>query len=631
MQKRVKAIILCLLLLALCRVSAGPHVRSMQSESAPRKLLRHHHSFTVRYGTPEYGFGGALLNKSDLTFLLYKTLMGRPEEIKMERDGDFWKATFTLSDTSVKMILFAFQASDSPTPEARAQTDDNEGQFWDLLVVDETGKPVRGAHEAKALSHTGYGGKRPENVDRALEEIRKELSLYPDNYTAKTQHYTILLRKSENASRIRSEIAEDIEATLQQHPDDEEAVLFAVSAYRMIGETEQAARLENLLIQKNPQGEQAAQKAFSQIIQIEDAEVRMEKLGAFLSEFSNSRMTEFALAQYATAAIELNDTTRMISVGDKLLQNSSTPAAASGLAGIATAFSEGAVELPRAEAYARKALDLILATRSSPPPSQIVPADWEEQLKATEARYRDILGWVLFQQGQMENALAELIKAEEDISQPDIYYHLAQTYHESGNVDQALLNYARTIAFGGELGDWAYDSFVQLWEMNQRDPETIDAYLNEQQDWIDDLYQTKILAKRAVRTAPDFELEESDGGWVSLSDQKGSVTLLCFWASWSESSRMLLDELKHLSDEYGSDVLFLTVSVDRSIDALDSFVRKHRIPFPVLLNDETDKAYDLMGVPTLFVIDAEGTIHFEHRGHRPDIQKVLSIELEDLL
>ena len=64
---------------------------------------------------------------------------------------------------------------------------------------------------------------------------------------------------------------------------------------------------------------------------------------------------------------------------------------------------------------------------------------------------------------------------------------------------------------------------------------------------------------------------------------------------------------------------------------LDRFLKDKQVELPILYNDGTDKDYGLQGVPTVFVIDAKGNIHFEHRGYKPDIKEILSIELEDLL
>jgi len=321
----------------------------------------------------------------------------------------------------------------------------------------------------------------------------------------------------------------------------------------------------------------------------------------------------------------------MVTIGDRLLEKSTSPSAASALAGIAGVLSEKQTELDRAIAYAKSAITIIRSTQSSTKPPEISPTEWSEQLRTTEARYRDILGWAYLQQGKVIQGLSELREAVKGTSQPGVYYHLAAALQKSGDVDEALVNYGRAVAFGGEIGNMAYDVFYDLWMQSQKNPEEMDAFLDEQAEWIEENYRERVLSQRSIRSAPDFELQDLSGGWVRLSDQKGNVILLCFWASWSKSSRLLLQELQNLTDSYGMDVLFLTITTDVNLTTIEEFVHKNQLNLPVLLNEETDQDYGLRGVPTLFVIDSEGSIHFEHKGYRPDIREILKIEFEDLL
>ena len=93
----------------------------------------------------------------------------------------------------------------------------------------------------------------------------------------------------------------------------------------------------------------------------------------------------------------------------------------------------------------------------------------------------------------------------------------------------------------------------------------------------------------------------------------------------------LLKELEKVAETFGQQVLFLSIAVDTDYEEIEKTVRRQGIIFPVLLNDETDRDYELRGVPAVFVIDGSGNIHFEHQGYRSDIENVLIVELDDLL
>ncbi|RQV96320.1 hypothetical protein EH221_04945 [bacterium] len=565
---------------------------------------------------------------SQLQLFVYAHLLDTPEMIDMKKRNGIWEAVYTLTDTSVKMLMFTVQVEVSEKQSIIG----SQNVFQDMLVYDEANRPVQGAHQARALSYTGLGGLRNEDLDLAVQEIEKELELYPDNLSARNLFYTLLLKANNYSSRIRNQIKREIDEMLYRNPTDENTMNFAIGGYRLIGEMDVAQKVEDDLIEQNPKGNQASVKTFDEIMQIENTEDRAQRLDGFLVAFPESPLMELALSNLASAVIELDDLARLTDIGDRLLYASTTPTAASGLAGIAGVLSEKQIELNRASAYIDRALTLIRSsTLSMEPPPEMTEKEWEERIHLTEARYRDILGWIHFQQGKIESSITELRKAAEETSQPGVYYHLAEALNASGNTDEAILYYARAAAFDGEIADNAYDKFTDHWLQFKPETEDMDLFYRQQKEWIDNHYRDNVLSQRINRRAPDFELSSLRNERIKLSDQKRSVVLLCFWATWSTSSEMLLETLKLLYENLGQKVLFLTIAVDMDESDIRDYVIEHRIALPVLFNDGTDEDYQLQGVPTLFLIDQNGEIQFEHKGYRSDIERLLMIEAEYLL
>ena len=602
----------------------------VDQQSGTEALLTYNKPFSIRYRFSQYSPRALQKNAKGISLLLYTNPLNDPEKIPMERIDSTWEARITVKDTSVKMVLFAFQGEDSLGLRSELLLDNNGGRYWDLLIHDARGWPVRGAHQARAISYTGYGGKRRQDLDEALIEIRKELRLYSDNYSARSMLYNLLLRRTDYAHNTRLDIEDEIDEILSKNADDEAVINFAIGGYRMIGETETAQDLENRLIMKNPKGDQAAMKAFDAIMQIQKPADRAEKLETFLSEYPSNRFTEFALSSLASAVIEIDDSTRIEGVGDRLLELASTPGGAAGLSGLAGLLAEKGIELDRGSAYIQRAIDIIRSASSSDPPPNVSSGEWIDRIQTTEARYRDIYGWILFQQDRYEESLDELREAARSMLQPIVFYHLGVVLERSASTADALVHYARAASFGGEMGDLSYTAFESLWSRTLGDTSST-RFLEKQEAWVDSIYRERILSKRSVRPAPDFELEDITGGWVRLDDQEDTVIILCFWATWSEASRYLLKELEKVAETFGQKVLFLTIAVDTDYEEIEKAVRRQGIIFPVLLNDETDRDYELRGVPAVFLIDTLGHIHFEHQGFRPDIENVLIVEIDDLL
>jgi peroxiredoxin len=121
--------------------------------------------------------------------------------------------------------------------------------------------------------------------------------------------------------------------------------------------------------------------------------------------------------------------------------------------------------------------------------------------------------------------------------------------------------------------------------------------------------------------APDFALKDLNGRVYRLSDFKGRVVLLNFFATWCGPCRQEVPHLLNLRKKFGDQgVEVIGVSLDHEVDrALRPFVQRYRITYPVLLG--TRKVVldygGIRGIPTTFVIDHNGTIRDYFAGMPP--------------
>ena len=115
--------------------------------------------------------------------------------------------------------------------------------------------------------------------------------------------------------------------------------------------------------------------------------------------------------------------------------------------------------------------------------------------------------------------------------------------------------------------------------------------------------------------AQDFTLTTLQGEQVSLSDYKGKIVILNFWTSWCGPCKEEMPHMQSFSEKH-SDVAMLAVnltSMDLGLDAVKQFVEEYRLTFPILL-DEADvvgKAYNILTIPTSYMIDPEGRVFKE--------------------
>ena len=110
--------------------------------------------------------------------------------------------------------------------------------------------------------------------------------------------------------------------------------------------------------------------------------------------------------------------------------------------------------------------------------------------------------------------------------------------------------------------------------------------------------------------APDFVLKTLDGE-TSLSDHRGKVVLLNFWASWCGPCRIEFPDITAAYQTYADqDFEVLAVNIGESAETAAQFAEQFEFPFPVLLDSQAGVArlYGAYGIPTSYFLDREGII-----------------------
>ncbi len=123
------------------------------------------------------------------------------------------------------------------------------------------------------------------------------------------------------------------------------------------------------------------------------------------------------------------------------------------------------------------------------------------------------------------------------------------------------------------------------------------------------------------REAPDFTLQDVEGKDVRLSDYRGKVVLLKFWATWCAPCRMEVPDFINLQRDYRDrGVEVIAVSMDREgARVVAPFVRQHGINYRVAVDGSTvvNRLGGIPGVPTTFLLDRQGRIVGSLSGYNP--------------
>ncbi len=134
--------------------------------------------------------------------------------------------------------------------------------------------------------------------------------------------------------------------------------------------------------------------------------------------------------------------------------------------------------------------------------------------------------------------------------------------------------------------------------------------------------------------APDFSLKSATGENLRLSEFRGDVVMINFWATWCGPCRQempLLDELFTRYQRVGFNLL--GVNIDDDSRRAMKMIEDLGVSFPVLFdeNKEVSKLYQVEAMPVTVIVDREGTVRYVHQGYKPGYEEHYLTEIRSLL
>ena len=126
-------------------------------------------------------------------------------------------------------------------------------------------------------------------------------------------------------------------------------------------------------------------------------------------------------------------------------------------------------------------------------------------------------------------------------------------------------------------------------------------------------------AKIKADSAPDFTLKSATGENVRLSELKGRIVMLNFWATWCGPCA---EEIPHLNELHQSmdpyDFELLGINLDEDHSKAVHLAKKLNVNFPVLFDVDKDvsRSFDIKAMPTTIIIDRSGKIRHVNKGFK---------------
>jgi peroxiredoxin len=134
--------------------------------------------------------------------------------------------------------------------------------------------------------------------------------------------------------------------------------------------------------------------------------------------------------------------------------------------------------------------------------------------------------------------------------------------------------------------------------------------------------------------APDFALKSSTGENMRLSEYRGDVVMINFWATWCGPCRQempLLDALYARYQRVGFNLL--GVNIDDDSRRAMQMIEELGVNFPVLFDarKEVSKLYEVEAMPVTVIVDRAGTVRYIHHGYKPGYEDKYLDQVRSLL
>jgi thiol-disulfide isomerase/thioredoxin len=527
------------------------------------------------------------------------------QNIKMEHSGDKWVAKFHLS-TAIVHFLIRFKLKD--------HIDDNTGEAWRYMIYNADGKPVKDACLARAYI-SGTGGikgfsvkKSPENEDI---DLKNELANYPHNINAFSYKWS---RMMENGKT--EEAKKELLTVYNTNKGNAELVKELLPLFDRLHMEDQTILVKNSLIKADPKGELAFRERVKRLMASGNPSFAITEIQALFADFPNMpagarKMFTEAMVNICVHQMSYEKAVEFIEKYD--------PESLINYYLIAKPMISKGEKLSLATSLIEKEIDLLRHATSA----QVEYAGISKDPFLGNVYYSYALG--LQKQGKKTQALLAF----------DSSYQASRGQNISANEDYLRLLFQETkydvvVKLSEECllnnnGNGRITEFYRSANLKLNVPQgDIDLKLNAIGKKVKESTLKSLKNEMLSEAAPEFHLKYPNGNSVKLSDLKGKVVVLDFWATWCQPCIASLPKLQEMHDKYKSNPEVVILAVDKQErgntlkereQKMKDFIAENRYSFKALYdNNSVADKYNVDGIPATIFIDRNGVIRFKEHG-----------------
>ncbi len=538
-------------------------------------------------------------------------------EIPLEKRSGRWTGAITMPKDAVYGIVKVGNG---------LVYDTNKELFWEVLVHNEKGQPIEGANLKAAMARYGQlpaPCRMKDDFTEALEHLNKETRLYPKNVVAQFNYIMIAknigdLTEDEAKGKYR-----ELTSQISQIQSPLEAIAVA-QAYAEQQKQEESERVMTDAARRFPTSTVAEQAQLQELGASKSLDEFVGRASEHLAKWTSSPARQNIIDAVLNATTQQNAMSQLVSFV------STTKGLSARTIHQAVNFI-GAIDSLRPQAL-RLVDDGIAASRdASRRPQNMGSSEWGEEQRLASSQLRFVQGAILRAMGRTDDAIKALEQSIEiggDDLEKGCVEMLIELQSAGGQTKKALQLAERAMSLGVATPK-VVDTFRAMLRADGEDSTDISEREQELRAQGRKRMATKVVQDMLNLQAIEGTFTTLEGKPVKISDWKGKVVIIDYWATWCGPCRQSFPSLQKLYLRYkdNPNVVFAIVNVwersDDRVKTVRDFMSKNAsLTFPMYLDkdDSVVGKFGVTGIPTKFYLGKDGRVQFKEVGLHPEEQ-----------
>lgn len=568
------------------------------------------------------------------TYVSYSDQFNSFNSVEMKKNGDIWEAEIK-TDKNTELLAFMLESDESYF------TNNSQGYF--VYMHDAAGNITNGAKLAFYAAKYIWGSR---TIGLAVStkgnpEEQKEINALIESMPNKKGSYINLLLRSTVRNRVDKDklelmkIVDEYYANYAKTEDDYKNLIYGQT---VLANQQRAKELFFEAVTRFPQSSYFAVNSQTQVIVKEtDPAKQMDLLESIMKKYPDNVDAERYFSSYIHFLVKKNDSKKTLEFFTRFKNYLTSETAVSTSKNIEDDGLDPKISALKLE-LSKYAVDF--AEREFTKPTMGRPEFASD--KAYYQKKRSALIWAYINHG---NLLYEKKKSEEALTYFDKMskFMSVDTYKDL----EMMTNYSAELANVKrfEEAEKIIDHAVKAEKVTSDMKETLKkiyltkygneekykAYVASFEDKLMSRLKAEFKPKLTSLPAPSFTLKDLSGKTVSLSDYKGKIVILDFWATWCAPCQASFPGMQKAVDKFKSDnnIVFLFVNTSEKEEGIEKKIVKwqavKKYTFHILLDTEYKirDAYEARSIPNKLFIDRDGNIRYRAVGYSGGADKLV--------